>query len=105
MFFPIPGHRNQKRQQTGPNPASSAAVNTAAKGESTASKGGGAKKCFEYGNYNRYYGYRNVDSAEDHRLKYLNPEWFRGKDVLDIGCNVGHMTLAVAKTFQVNGHT
>ena len=29
-----------------------------------------------------------------------NPDWFHGKDVLDIGCNVGHMTLAVGKTFQ-----
>merc|ERR1719295_966227 len=87
------GHgRNQKRPTNPPSAAPSTS------GASTGK--GGSKRCFEYGNYNRYYGYRNVDSAEDHRLKFLNPEWFRGKDVLDIGCNVGHMTLAVAKAFQ-----
>lgn len=53
---------------------------------------------FIYGNYNRYYGYRNVDT-EDHRLDSFQAEWFCGKDVLDIGCNVGHLTLAVARNF------
>ena len=55
------------------------------------------KKSFEYGNYNRYYGYRNADHGKDPRLRYLNPEWFSAKDVLDIGCNVGHVTLAIAR--------
>ena len=55
------------------------------------------RKTFEYGNYNRYYGYRNADHGKDPRLKYLHPEWFAGKDVLDIGCNVGHVTLAIAR--------
>ena len=55
------------------------------------------KKLFQYGNYNRYYGYRNTEHGKDPRLSYLNPEWFSGKDVLDIGCNVGHVTLAIAK--------
>lgn len=53
---------------------------------------------FIYGNYNRYYGYRNVD-LEDYRLGSFKAEWFCGKDVLDIGCNVGHLTLAVARNF------
>lgn len=26
----------------------------------------------------------------------LKPEWFRGRDVLDLGCNVGHLTLSIA---------
>ena len=55
------------------------------------------KKTFEYGNYNRYYGYRNADHGKDPRLRYLNPEWFSGKDILDIGCNVGHVTLSIAR--------
>ncbi|KAK3593258.1 hypothetical protein CHS0354_012348 [Potamilus streckersoni] len=54
---------------------------------------------FIYGNYNRYYGYRNQDHENDKRLQSLKLEWFEGKDVLDIGCNVGHLTLAVAKSF------
>lgn len=55
---------------------------------------------FQYGNYNRYYGYRNGGGQEDPRLKLMQPEWFRGKDVLDIGCNVGHLTLSLARDFQ-----
>ena len=45
-------------------------------------------KRFEYGNYNRYYGYRNPGtllfpgSIEDPRLYHFKPEWFFGKDVL-----------------------
>lgn len=42
-------------------------------------------KMFEYGNYNRYYGYRNPGNQDDIRLKYFRPEWFVDRDVLDIG--------------------
>ncbi|QQP55677.1 Putative methyltransferase bin3like [Caligus rogercresseyi] len=57
-------------------------------------------KKFQYGNYNRYYGYRKQDaSEEDLRLRFLKPEWFTGKKVLDIGCNVGKLTDAIARTF------
>ncbi|KAL1417651.1 hypothetical protein MTO96_026698 [Rhipicephalus appendiculatus] len=54
---------------------------------------------FQYGNYNRYYGYRNGGGQEDPRLKAMKAEWFRGRDVLDIGCNVGHLTLSLARDF------
>lgn len=50
---------------------------------------------FQYGNYCKYYGYRNP-SCEDGRLRVLKPEWFQGRDVLDLGCNVGHVTLSIA---------
>ncbi|KAM6155474.1 7SK snRNA methylphosphate capping enzyme [Rhynchocyon petersi] len=50
---------------------------------------------FQYGNYCKYYGYRNP-SCEDGRLRVLKPEWFKGRDVLDLGCNVGHLTLSIA---------
>jgi 7SK snRNA methylphosphate capping enzyme len=45
-------------------------------------------KKFEYGNYNRYYGYRNPGrmlfpgALDDPRLDHFRPEWFYGKDVL-----------------------
>ena len=56
-------------------------------------------KKFEYGNYNRYYGYRNPNDEEDIRLRFMKPEWFKDKQVLDIGCNVGRVTLKVARHF------
>ncbi|KAL0410627.1 UNVERIFIED_CONTAM: putative RNA methyltransferase [Sesamum latifolium] len=36
---------------------------------------------------------------EDPRLKVMKREWFEGKDCLDIGCNSGLMTIAIAKKF------
>ncbi|KAK6175589.1 hypothetical protein SNE40_014019 [Patella caerulea] len=54
---------------------------------------------FIHGNYNRYYGYRNSPDVDDVRLVSFKQEWFNAKDVLDIGCNVGHVTMAVAKNF------
>ena len=54
---------------------------------------------FIYGNYNRYYGYRNPNN-DDERLKVFKEEWFKNQDVLDIGCNVGHVTLYVAQNFK-----
>lgn len=54
-------------------------------------------KRFQYGNYSKYYGYRNPGRCEDPRLAVLQPAWFRGKDILDLGCNAGHLTLSIAK--------
>lgn len=53
----------------------------------------------QYGNYDRYYGYRNLNEFIDVRLKVFmrDSRIFRDKDILDIGCNVGLMTIAVAK--------
>ncbi|XP_072302358.1 7SK snRNA methylphosphate capping enzyme [Eucyclogobius newberryi] len=58
------------------------------------------RKTFQYGNYNKYYGYRNPGAIEDLRIQVFKPEWFKGKDVLDLGCNAGHLTLYIAKMFQ-----
>ncbi|XP_066578416.1 7SK snRNA methylphosphate capping enzyme [Amia ocellicauda] len=55
---------------------------------------------FQYGNYNKYYGYRNPGWSEDPRVRWLRPEWFQGKAVLDLGCNTGHLTLAIAKNWR-----
>ncbi|XP_013929880.1 PREDICTED: 7SK snRNA methylphosphate capping enzyme [Thamnophis sirtalis] len=30
----------------------------------------------------------------------MKPEWFRGREVLDVGCNVGHLTLSLAKKWE-----
>ncbi|GIY84828.1 7SK snRNA methylphosphate capping enzyme, partial [Caerostris darwini] len=53
---------------------------------------------FRYGNYHQYYGYRNQGQM-DSRMSCMKQEWFSGKDVLDVGCNAGHFTLAIAKYF------
>ncbi|XP_078284367.1 7SK snRNA methylphosphate capping enzyme-like isoform X2 [Rhinoraja longicauda] len=52
---------------------------------------------FQYGNYSKYYGYRNPGRCDDPRLDVLKPGWFQGKDILDLGCNSGHLTLSIAK--------
>ncbi|GAV08951.1 hypothetical protein RvY_18567 [Ramazzottius varieornatus] len=53
---------------------------------------------FRFGNYNRYYGYREV--ATDPRYPLMRPEWFEGKDCLDVGCNTGQFTLALTKAMK-----
>lgn len=50
------------------------------------------KSQFCYGNYDRYYGYRNSGVREqDLRLSLLKKEWFEGKECLDIGSNTGQV--------------
>lgn len=57
------------------------------------------KNRFRYGNYNRYYGTRIKGFERDPRLDLLPSEWFRYRSILDIGCNVGFLTLSIAKEF------
>ncbi|XP_054285435.1 7SK snRNA methylphosphate capping enzyme-like [Macrosteles quadrilineatus] len=59
---------------------------------------------FQFGNYCRYYGYRNPHHGPDTRLRLFekHKHLFEGKDVLDIGCNTGHLTLAVARDLRPN---
>ena len=69
---------------------------------------------FEYGNYEAYYGYRYAtlrsggrdldraaSEATDPRLTALDRPWFRGAACLDIGCNAGSLTLAIARRLGV----
>jgi 7SK snRNA methylphosphate capping enzyme len=62
---------------------------------------------FEHGNYDRYYGYRHADGAcgdQDPRLlrieHALGPDFFATKEVLDVGCNAGLVSLAVGQSFK-----
>ena len=41
--------------------------------------------------------YRNQDKFSDYRVNLMKKEWISSKDVLDIGCNSGHLTLLVAR--------
>lgn len=43
----------------------------------------------------------SIDSGlSDERLQHFDERWFAGKEVLDIGCNRGHITYAVACLFR-----
>jgi len=55
---------------------------------------------FRYGNFYRYYGHRLKGVEKDPRLEIFNKDWFRMKNVLDIGCNAGYLTLSIAKEFE-----
>ena len=54
---------------------------------------------YQYGNYNRYYGFNSLTEFTDVRLKIFQRHsyLFKDKDILDIGCNVGHMSIAVGR--------
>ncbi|KAK6158963.1 hypothetical protein DH2020_006277 [Rehmannia glutinosa] len=69
-------------------------------GQQQPSKKRNRKEVAIFGNYRNYYGYRvGQDLDEDSRLKVMKREWFEGKDCLDIGCNSGLITIAIAKKF------
>lgn len=66
------------------------------------------KKKFIYGNYDHYYGYRNKDNSNiDIRLDIFEQykELFQNKDILDIGCNCGYITMSIADKFEPNSIT
>jgi 7SK snRNA methylphosphate capping enzyme len=50
----------------------------------------------------RYHGYRNPRHEVDIHLKYLGKrkELLQDEDILDTGCNTGHVTLIVARDFK-----
>jgi 7SK snRNA methylphosphate capping enzyme len=53
---------------------------------------------FQFGNYIGYYGYRLNEQGQDPRIGCMKPEWFDGKEVLDIGCNSGVFTIQLGAT-------
>lgn len=60
------------------------------------------KKEYQFGNYKHYYGYRNKDhNYKDIRLDILQAyeELFHGREILDIGCNNGQLTMSIADQF------
>ena len=88
------GHRRRRKristctQEPPPPPA-----------EKTATKSSKNSR-FRYGNYSRYYGYRGSSREQDERLGCMKKEWFADKDCLDIGCNIGHVTLCIGRDFE-----
>lgn len=66
-------------------------------------KGSKPKPKFIYGNYNRYYSNRIQEDEEDVRMDAFkqHAHLFINKDVCDIGCNQGVVTMAVARDIGV----
>eukprot|EP00468_Gymnochlora_sp_CCMP2014_P001547 CAMPEP_0167742568 /NCGR_PEP_ID=MMETSP0110_2-20121227/1508_1 /TAXON_ID=629695 /ORGANISM="Gymnochlora sp., Strain CCMP2014" /LENGTH=275 /DNA_ID=CAMNT_0007626793 /DNA_START=273 /DNA_END=1101 /DNA_ORIENTATION=- len=61
----------------------------------------GSRKMFIFGNYDKYYNYRNSrEKWEDARLSVLKRSWFKNKKCLDIGCNAGIFTIQIASLFR-----
>uniref|UniRef100_A0A6P4FQG5 RNA methyltransferase n=1 Tax=Drosophila rhopaloa TaxID=1041015 RepID=A0A6P4FQG5_DRORH len=54
---------------------------------------------YRYGNFDRYVDFRQLNEFRDVRLQVFqrHVELFQNKDILDIGCNVGHMTITVGR--------
>uniref|UniRef100_A0A7E4ZSM0 RNA methyltransferase n=1 Tax=Panagrellus redivivus TaxID=6233 RepID=A0A7E4ZSM0_PANRE len=55
---------------------------------------------YRYGNFHRYYGNRLKGLDRDPRIDVFNKDWFRRRNILDIGCNAGFLTLTIAKEFE-----
>ena len=89
--------RHQARKRRRSMRASTEVIQSASNSHKSACKR--IKEKFPCGNYIAYYGYRNVDRVDDPRLQLLPIELFEGKDVLDIGCNAGLVTIAVASHY------
>lgn len=62
-------------------------------------------KKFQFGNYDKYYNYRYEERWQDQRIALLNKNYFLNKDVLDIGCNEGSLTIMIAIKFFPNNIT
>lgn len=41
-----------------------------------------------------------LPGARDPRLGLMRRSWFEGKKVLDVGCNEGHLTIAIVRLFR-----
>lgn len=63
------------------------------------------RRCFRYGNYSGYYGYRVGKTQEDHRLLALQAAWFAGRRCLDVGCNEGLVPLTLAVKYHTASFT
>ncbi|XP_071044457.1 7SK snRNA methylphosphate capping enzyme isoform X3 [Parasteatoda tepidariorum] len=55
---------------------------------------------FCYGNHITSFNSWNFDgNSGDPRIRFFNIDFFRGKNILDIGCNTGKLTLLIANHF------
>jgi ribosomal protein L11 methylase PrmA len=55
---------------------------------------------FSFGNYDKYYYRRYLEALKDPRMGIFKEEWFKDKKCLDIGCNIGTLTIMIAVMYQ-----
>lgn len=53
---------------------------------------------FSAGNYSSYYSKRLPPGSRDPRIDIMKREWFENKSCLDIGCNVGLVSIEFIRT-------
>ncbi|CAG8460390.1 1241_t:CDS:2 [Paraglomus occultum] len=59
------------------------------------------RKPYFCGNYRGYYNKRkNPATNDDSRLALFKRDWFEERNILDIGCNSGDLTIAIARKFR-----
>ncbi|KAI6224287.1 RNA methyltransferase [Aphelenchoides fujianensis] len=86
-----------------PRKSPSAGSQASGSGQSAQLPNGKAKQAerFRYGNYNQYYGARLEQKFQpDPRFELFRKEWFYKRAVLDVGCNIGLVTITLAKEFE-----
>jgi len=98
----------EQDQQQGAEKGDKSQLEDSSKGTSDGKKGHDGYKSLS-GSYQRYYGYRHSGTesgALDRRLaavvKHMGKDFFEGKEVLDIGCNAGAVSLAVVKELKAS---
>lgn len=98
QLAPVPG--DKRPREGGAEDGDPAKRQEAAPGEPHQGHRDPAKrreKPFRYGNYHMYYHYRIGRDRQDPRVAAIDPAWFAGKAVLDIGCHNGTVLLAVLR--------
>ncbi|CAJ0920098.1 unnamed protein product, partial [Mesorhabditis belari] len=90
----VPSGKSEEQKEAGDN-----AVDQIEKEKTAKDKKEFFNKKYCYGNFDRYYGIRLDAGQRDSRLEVLRKEWFEKKTILDIGCNVGLITIAIAKDY------
>jgi len=54
------------------------------------------------GNYHGYYNKRKKTATnDDSRLALFKRDWLEGRNILDIGCNSGDLTIAIGKYLEI----
>ena len=57
-------------------------------------------KNYIFGNYSNFYYNRYLDNFKENIQSQISSTWFKDKVCLDIGCNIGTLTMRIAQEFK-----